>query len=150
MVDVISDLTTVPRARFRLKLKDLLVAGIDELSSKRAFHYQKHDLRGQSPVLVITSSQSMRPPLTTQGKRPGFQLAVFYYVRHYDKDANWTEENAEDMLDLLEQRTADVLNENTTLAGYWQSLEHEATLIERIKMGGFPYLVEIIPVTFEV
>jgi hypothetical protein len=141
------------RQTSREALAALLSAGLTGTGKpvQAVYAYKIGDFKGQSPVTCVTSGGSAR-------KRDGmesvfynrFRLIIQNYVLYADPSAGWTEQNAEDRLDLIEKSIAEVLLANPSTANWiWLEYDGQSQVLEAV-IGGEMYLLEIIPVIVEV
>jgi hypothetical protein len=140
---------SVSRKVSREKLAELIQAGVPEAAL--VVPYQKTALDGQSPVILVTSGASVHEALTMQGTGSSFVLTVHTFVLHADPESGWNEQNAEDMLDLIESKIADVIAANRTVRDVWESItQYDPSLVDRVTVSGLPYLYELIALSVEV
>lgn len=83
------------------------------------------------------------------GTKPAFTLRIYTFVLYATDDGAWTEADAEDRLDDMEEKISAVIDENQVTAN-WEGL----TIIERsvcssVIAGGLEYRTEIITVLVE-
>lgn len=111
--------------------------------------YQKANVQGQWPAVLIFTSGSLRPQVTEQGIRSEFHYIAQLWVLYY-KEGYWTEAEAEDTLDALEQQLAEWLA-NNQVGELWTSLAFNGrSRVSIVPNSGEPYLVEEIPIMAEV
>lgn len=136
---------TISRALIRNEVASLLQNGVP--SAQEVVNYQTAPA-GRSPFISVLSAGSLRKPWQPLGSKA--YLGIHVYVLHADPDSNWTEEDAEDMIDQVEMEIVDVIVANQT-GPYWSGIESEVpSIIDRTIIDGVPYLHEIIPLEFEV
>ncbi len=64
---------------------------------------------------------------------------------------SWTEADAEDRLDDIEQAVAGVIESNREESGYWTFIGYmEMSTVSNVAISGTPYIRETIPITAEV
>lgn len=100
---------------------------------------------GLSPVVRVFSSGIQRPPLAADGTgRTLMRFTVQTWVLLYADD--WTEDDAEDTLDALEEAVANWVWQNQ-LGHSWSDLRYTelSTVDNAVIEGGVPYIVEDIP-----
>lgn len=126
------------------------VLATEVTSAQAVYRYQKAKLKGQTPVLCVTSAGSERPAMTMQGNGAVFRLDINVFVL-YSTKTTWTEEQAEDKLDDLEQEIAAVCAKYRT-SNVWAHLAYAEPSDARtpITLEGFTYLHEVIPVEIRV
>lgn len=105
------------------------------------------DFGGLTPVVTVSSAGTDRKNMgigDTTKWNSRFRLAVVAYVADAAEDDSWTDQDVEDMLDLIDKELADVIADNRESAGNWGYLELEEGFTEPLSMviGGEPYVVE--------
>ncbi len=141
---------TTNRKTLRQALRVLLAAEVT--SAQAVYAYQKARLAGQSPVVAITSASSERERFTMQGSRLTAAFDVHTFVLHSDGSAaTWTEENAENMLDDLEQQIAAACDRNPVKVNGWARLVYSGATDARdlVKIEGVDYLHEVITIEMQ-
>lgn len=131
---------TTNRKDVRLLLTTLLSSGVQ--GTVEGF---QTDPAGRSPLVQVVSSGSHREDVRRTGSSGPQMFTVHCFVVHSDEESSWTEEDAEDMIDDLEYQIVTCLegNQNTEL---WTSVGYEmSSIVDRISIGGVPYLYEVIP-----
>lgn len=129
-------------------LLTLLQASIGTTTVQAYYGYQVGDFGGQSPVLVVTSGPAEREYL---GYGAAHVATTFEYDIHtfvlYTSGTVWTEDMAEDRLDLIEKEIADCVVDN--YAGtIWQALTWAgASAIDSVVLGGEEYKHEVVTVS---
>jgi hypothetical protein len=109
------------------------------------YDYQKGDFKGASPVVAVTSGGSGRASLTFQGMKATYELRIHVFVLYTDGDA-WNEDDAEDRLDDIEQKIADLIEANQTTDN-WQAISYaERSACDSVEIGGDEYRRETITV----
>jgi hypothetical protein len=136
---------TANRKALRQALKVILEAGVT--SAQAVYGYQKARLAGQSPVVCITSASSERERFTMAGSRLAGAFDIHTFVIHRSADGTWTEEDAENALDDLEQQIAQICDQNARNAT-WDRLAYAGATDARdlVKIEGVDYLHEVIPI----
>ncbi len=103
--------------------------------------YQPTKLEG-SPIVTVLSAGSARPSLTGLGNKSEFDLAVNHFILRSGE--NWTEQQAEDAMDDLDEQMADWLVKFKGKTMSWDAME----LLDRsgislfVPEGGKVYLKE--------
>ena len=139
---------TALRETVRDALTVLLSAGVS--SAQAVYGYQVGDLGGQSPVVCCYSAGSHRTPLTQQGNQTFIYLNIDSYVLYRDPESAYGEDEAEDVLDAIEQEIASVIESNRR-ATNWGHLNYDsASTVLKVDLGGTFYLWESIPVVARV
>jgi hypothetical protein len=134
------------RQAARKALATLLTSGCD--SAEVVYDH----LRGSfdlSPAVVVSSNGSRRQRLTRAGKRTEIFLQIDSFVE-YAIAGTWTEAQAEDTLDALDEEIAAVISANQVTAS-WAALD-EVERSERfdVALGGKEYVHESRTVRAEV
>ena len=121
-------------------------------SIQTIYPYSAVNLKGESPVLRIMSAASERPPLTFKGTKTIFGLLLQTLVLAQDDENNWTRENAEDTLDLVEAQIASIIfNPQTWKNTVVLSVRNEGpSAVREDVIQGQTYIQELIPVRVEV
>lgn len=113
------------------------------------YGYQIGNLEGLSPVVIVSSAGTFRQRLTLQGSRATFYLNVHIFVLYTD-ESTWNEDDAEDRLDLIEEKIASVLDANQRTAN-WEALDYaDRSVCDGVEIGGVEYRREVIPIKVEV
>lgn len=134
------------RETSRDALATLLDAGMT--NAQEVHGYLKGDLGGLSPIIMVTSVGTTRKGhgIGTSKFLSRFRFAVLIFVRDYDPtwDENYTEQEVEDTLDLLDKELADVIADNRgDDAWEYLSLEEGYTEVTSVTdEGGIAYMVE--------
>lgn len=120
------------------------------------YGYVVGDFDNQMPVLVIASAGSDRPRLRSEQPRSAnatqahFFFTLSTFVSREYASGSWTEQNAEDTLDLCEQELADAIDANQAGTNY-KSIDYVARSgIEPVVVGGEPYWMESVEIQVEV
>jgi len=103
------------------------------------------DFEGRSPIVTVTSGASLRE-YKYQGSTQwhnwfAYTIWVFVSYKHGDQEA-------EDLLDLIEKGIANVIMDNRHDDGYWDIIEYSdpTDASGDVVVGGTPYRREIIGV----
>lgn len=113
------------------------------LPAQAVYAYQVGDFQGQSPVVVVSSGGTLRERFTFKGTKPSYTLTVHVFVLYADETGAWTEENAEDALDDIEELIAGVLAANQR-SPYWEAISARApSQTSSVMVGGKEYRTEI-------
>lgn len=137
---------SVNRKTARKHLAGLFKAGIT--SAEKVFEAGPDKLKGQTPIIYLSSSGSERTRWTAQGflTKPYYNVHVL--VLRSKADENYTTEDAEDILDDIENQVAVVIDNNQIAKGLWDAIDYagrtnaDGTVIE----DGLVYIHEIIPI----
>lgn len=140
---------TTSRKVLRQALAALLTTEVH--GAQAVYAYGKALLKGESPVLAVTSAGSERERLTFQGSRLTATFDVHVFVIHRAPADGWTEENAEDLLDALEQQIASACDKNPTRVNGWGLLRYGGPSDARapVKIEGVDYLYETIAIEMQ-
>jgi len=114
------------------------------------YNYRKGDLGGQSPVVCVSSSGSMRARVDFSGDRENIIYLMVHTFVLYSDQSSWSEDDAEDRLDAIEAAIADVVDENSGKTTNWHWIDYGGRS-ERmdVTLGGHEYIVEAIPITVQ-
>lgn len=119
------------------------------------YGYLTGDFSGQSPVLVVASAGSDRPRMLARQKRASTTLLAHFFfdlhtfvTREY-ASGTWTEQDAEDQLDLCEKELADAIDGNQVGTNYTGLDYTGPSRIEPVVVGGEPYWMETVRVKVE-
>lgn len=136
------------RKTFAALLESARVA--DDLTAEVVYDYEKGDLGQRRVVVEVTSRGSNRPRLTLQGRRTTTFMDVLILVAYWDDDG-WSEDDAEDRLDLLEAEVIDVVDTNTSKTGSWRHMDlANRSTTEFVIIGGLEFKRMTIPLQVEV
>lgn len=114
--------------------------------AQAVYDYRVGDFQGQSPVVVVSSGGSNRERFTFRGTKPSFELTIHVFVLYADEAGTWTEENAEDALDDIEEVIAETLTANQR-TNYWEAISFvEPSQTGSVMVGGKEYRTEVISV----
>lgn len=143
---------TTNRKALRQALRTLLAAEVT--SAQAVYGYQKARLAGQTPIVAITSASSERERFTMAGSTLAAVFDVHTFVLHSNGATGattWTEEDAENMLDDLEQQIAQACDRNPVKANGWARLAYKGATDARdlVKIEGVDYLHETITVEMQ-
>lgn len=140
--------TTLDRKTAREHLASLLRAALTgEGGLAEAVHeYQVADFGGVFPVVTVSSGGARRKAVTLRGSRqPRYRLQVHVFVLYADEGSGWTEKDAEDRLDDIERKIANVIDANPKAAGIWEAIEQEAmSETDSVVIGGLEYRREVL------
>lgn len=139
---------STPREAARKTLAGLLELALvgDGKPAHAVYPYQVGDFRGATPVVAVTSGPMQRSPDSFGGCwRMAFQLRVFVFVAYADESGAWTEAEAEDALDAIEEGIAAVVLGNPRTAA-WTMLTYgdNGTQLDAVVIGGVEYRRELI------
>lgn len=116
-------------------------------TAKEVYRYQETQFKGKSPIVVISSGSSTRERVTMRGSFATFQFDVHVFVLQKTKDGTWLNEQAEDLLDDIEQQICEAIDSNQRTAA-WQAIRYSDATDARdpVTIEGNTYLYERIPV----
>ena len=136
------------RKAARQALKTLLSTNLT--NAVAGYEYAPHDLKGESPAFYISSSGSDPTPLTGKGVKNKFHLNV-HLLALYSTNDTYTEAEAENALDDLENQLRQTIAANRRSAANWQDLRYagKSNADQPILIGGELYLHEIVPIVME-
>jgi len=119
---------------------------------EEVYNYYKGDFEGKAVVVIVTSLGSQRPKFTMQGRKLQARYQIVVYVL-YGVSGSWTEAQAEDRLDDIEQMIYTALDAKTCNGDYWKSLEannpNGFSAIDWVSIGGLEYKRETITIQTE-
>lgn len=116
-------------------------------SATAVYAYQVADFNKQSPVCYLTSSKAFRERFTRDGFNSEFSINLHTFVLYpSEKTTGYTEQDAENILDQLEQETAEAVlaiknHEIIKNIRYGEPSNAD----DVVEIGGETYLHEIIP-----
>lgn len=131
-------------------VRDAVVAGMrPALTVAQSVEGHKANIQGQWPAVRLLTAGSLRPQVTERGVRSEFYYVAQLWVLYY-KEGLWTEAEAEDTLDALEQQLAEWLA-NNQVGEIWTGLMFDGrSRVGTYNEGGETFLVEEIPIKAEV
>lgn len=132
-------------------VRDAIVVGLQPALTvaQLVVGHQKANLQGQWPAVMVFTAGSVRPQVTEQGIRSEFHYIVQLWVLYY-QEGLWTEAQAEDTLDALEQQLTEWMA-NNQVGELWTSLAFNGqSTVSIVTVAGEPYLMEEIKVMAEV
>ena len=147
-------ISTAGRKSARKKLASMLRGGLTAQTAT-IYDHQARDLAGESPVIRVMSSGSLRPEQSFKGSRSqfGFTVQLLVLLNGNESDLNesgeiWNESDAEDALDDLEMLVQGILLDPDMFrpAGFDKVTTLTTTIREDV-IQGTVYLTELIPVT---
>jgi hypothetical protein len=114
------------------------------------YAYEPHDFDLNSPVVTVNSMGSERPRGTVAGTYATFYFDVAVWVLYSDSANNYTEQDAENLIDQIEQQIAAYLAAPREQV-LWNKLSvNGQTQAGYQVIGGNVYRTEIIPLRMEV
>lgn len=136
----------------RRVVREAIAAGLAETcdSAQVVYAYGASDFSAQWPVVRVMSKGSARPPMTGAGIRSQFVFLVDLWVLYKDTANNWSEQDAENTLDALEQEVIAWVTDNQG-GELWTSIVYTApSAVDVVAIAGEPWLTEAIQITAEV
>jgi hypothetical protein len=132
------------RDAFAAVLKD----GLGDLVAA-VYGYSTVDFENQSPVVIVFSDGTSRTGRQCFGVDSKFTTFVRLRIQAYvadptQEDRAYTQQMANDLIDLIDKRIADIVTENNDNPGVWRSLNYEEGF-SRPRDGlvsGAPYTIE--------
>lgn len=116
------------------------------LPAQAIYSYQVGDFQGQSPVVVVSSGGSLRERLSFQGMKPKYTFTIHVFVLYADEAGTWTEQDAEDALDDIEEIIAGWVASNQK-SPYWEAVSFDApSQTSSVMVGGKEYRTEVFTV----
>ena len=112
------------RKEARKHLAGLLTAALDSAQVVSASGPEK--LRGQTPVVYLSSSGTDRTRETSQGFYSYAFINIHILVRRSKEEDDYTTADAEDILDDLEKEVAIALDNAQSQEGYWSAIDYDA------------------------
>ena len=115
-------------------------------SAQAVYDHKPGNLTGH-PAVFVLSSGSSRDKLVTAGFGAVYFFEIHNLVLYADSVANWTEEEAEDALDLLDFELSQYMADKNNLKNdLWKSIRYLGrSIIGKVIIGGNAYQDEIIP-----
>lgn len=139
---------TASRKDVRNALGALLKASVTK--AKEVFSYQETTFAGKSPVVVVNSSGSSRDRMTLRGSFATFRFDVHVFVLQRTKDGSWFNQQAEDLIDDIEQQICQAVDDNQR-SDHWQAIRYAAATdaSQPATIEGHIYLYEVISLEVE-
>jgi len=112
---------------------------------QQTYNYRPATFDGKTPIVCVSSAGSNREKIDFSGTRANvFRFTVFVFVVY--ADTGWTNAQAEDRIDAIEQGIADVINDNQITAN-WSSIDYDGDSARSdVMIGGQEYIMEAIPI----
>jgi len=132
---------TTSRATVRSWLQvqlDAALVGVG-LPVKEVVEHKVDDLVGMTPLVAVLSVGSSRPRMTFSGTGSSLRFEVQVWVKQ--RDTGWTNAQAEDALDDIENRIAAMYEAATA---YNVNYDGDTSVYE-VTVSGKPYYLERIP-----
>lgn len=133
------------RRQVREELASRLEAYLN--SAQAIYDHKPADLNGQHPAVMVLSSGVSRDKTATAGFGAIYFMEIHNLVLYADSNQEWSEEDAEDALDLLEYELSTFMNTKAEQKNtYWKSIRYLGrSVIGKLIIGGTAYQDEIIP-----
>lgn len=136
------------RKTIREAFEDLLAAGVT--AAQATYDFPTTDFSGQSPIVSVASSGSMRPRFSLQGASGKVYLDVYVFVRYPEASEAVGAADVEDYLDTIESQIAQVVADNQKTAN-WDAIDYDGRSdVETIQLDGPAFRRERIPLVFTV
>lgn len=113
---------TTSRAAIRDAIAALLTTAL-ALPSGNVRKATPGAFRGATPVVLVLSGGSNRPPMAYGETQPVFLVSIRTYVLLGSKDGTWTNEDTETQLDAIEAGIAATVAQHAT-SGPWMNLSY--------------------------
>jgi hypothetical protein len=114
--------------------------------AQAVYAYRVGDFQGQSPVVVVSSGGTLRERFTFKNTRPVYTFTIHVFVLYADEAGTWTEQDAEDALDDIEEIIASTIQANQK-SPYWETISFDApSQTAGVMVGGKEYRTEVITV----
>jgi hypothetical protein len=105
--------------------------------------YRWGGIKGESPVIVVSSDGTSRKQLTFMGTVPTYKIQVDVFVLYnIPQDISYTEQTAEDLVDDIEQTIAAVIEANQRTANWDSITQTTPSVREDVTLGGVEYIRE--------
>jgi hypothetical protein len=119
----------------------------------QAFYgYPVADFQNQSPVVVLRSAGSERTMETMSTRRKSMlSFDIISFTLYADPASGWTEANAEDKLDAIEQVVDETIAANLVNGTTWADIGYDGkSSAGNVTIGGEQYRYELIPIIITV
>jgi hypothetical protein len=122
------------------------------LPAQAFYGYPVADFQQQSPVVILRSAGSERTMETMSTRRRSLlHYDIISFTLYADTASNWTEANAEDRLDAIEQVIDETLSANLVNGTTWADIGYEGkSSTGNVTLGGEQYRYELIPLLITV
>jgi hypothetical protein len=122
------------------------------LPAQAFYGYMVADFQGQSPVVTIRSAGSDRTMQTLSTRRKSMlYYDIISFTLYADAASNWTEANAEDKLDAIEQVVDGTIAANLVNGTTWADIGYAGkSSTGYTNIGGELYRHELIPIQITV
>lgn len=143
-------MSTDSRKLVRKELAGILTGALvgDGLPVQAVYDNRVGDFGGQSPVVVVSSGGGDRKRITYQGTKSEFVLTIHVFVIYADSVAGWTEGDAEDTLDDINQIISNAVLDDNKKSQYWDTIGFIGpSNTGSVEIGGKEYRTEVYEVT---
>jgi hypothetical protein len=122
------------------------------LPAQAFYGYPVADFQSQSPVVVLRSAGSERTMETMSTRRKSFlHYDIISFTLYADAASSWTEANAEDKLDAIEQVVDETLAANLVNGTTWADIGYDGkSTTGNVTIGGEQFRFELIPIIITV
>lgn len=130
----------INRSDVRKQMAALLRLEVEAIPDNQIFDHKISSTNGATPLIVLASAGSERPPRAY----PRFAIAVNCMVLYSEESEGYTRSDAEDLIDLIESQVAAVVEK---FQGYDNifAIDYEGrSLLDEFSLNGVPYLCETI------
>lgn len=117
----------------RAKLRAVALAFIPGLTAATAFDHVPHTFGGASPALAIKMARRNRDRVTADGSGGVFYPELHLLALYADADGNYTEADAEDVIDEMEAGAA-ALVDQCQITDEWLALDYAGDTTEDITL----------------
>lgn len=136
---------TASRKTLRADLKAELAPAFSSflVDANDFYEYEPSSYKGHSPVIFLAPGGAEHPE-RTRAIDSEFFVEVHLLTLYKDKDGVYTEKEATDLLDDMEQTLSSIVQTKRVVANKWQKLSFEArSFVEPVPVGGELYLHEV-------
>ena len=112
-------------------------------SVQQVVDHQASNTGAVSPLVRVMSGGSMRPPSVAAGDVTRFYVILQTWVLFSEIPNRWTEAQAEDALDAVEQEIARWVDQNQQQPGMWKTISYaQRSGVRVLEENGEAWLVE--------
>lgn len=144
-------MSVISRRATRYAIADSLRPALPTAATVYPYMYSNFK-NGPSPVVRLMNAGSNRPPIEEAGIRSVFYFMLQFWVVYFEDGTPAVQEQAEETLDQLEVEFVTWLAANQVKpADQWTMVSYDnRSTVETVKVSGFYYVVESIPLAVEV
>ena len=146
--------TPVSRETVRKKIATDIEAYLTRAA--RVDNHQQSEVGDDMPVVRVMSAGAIRPQTIAAGVRSKFKFTIQLIVLHSEivngSTVAWSNADAEDAIDELEQQVADYVSDNQNIPEFWTHLSYDnnGSSVYTAQMNGAVWLMEDINIVVEV